>query len=62
MKYKHLIMSIVCSMIMGSCDFLNTVPQDFVAPENFFKNKEEAFMSLTAVYNRLTREQVYGNA
>ena len=61
MKYKHLIIAIACSMMLGACNFLNTMPQDFVAPENFFKNKEEAFMSLTAVYNRLTREQVYGN-
>jgi hypothetical protein len=61
MKYKHIIIAIASSMMLGSCNFLDTMPQDFVAPENFFKNEGEAFMSLTAVYNRLTREQIYGN-
>lgn len=61
MKYNKIITVIALSLSLGACDFLNTVPQDFVAPENFFKNKQEAFMSLTTAYNRLTRQEVYGN-
>lgn len=62
MKYNKMIAVAALSLSLGACNFLDTVPQDFVAPENFFKNKEEALMSLTTVYNRLTREEVYGNA
>lgn len=61
MKYNKIIATAALCLSLGACDFLETVPQDFVAPESFFKNQEEAFMSLTTVYNRLTREQVYGN-
>ncbi|NCC10545.1 MAG: RagB/SusD family nutrient uptake outer membrane protein [Bacteroidia bacterium] len=63
MKYTKLITAVTLglSLSLSSCNFLDTVPQDFVAPENFFKNKEEAFMSLTTVYNRLMRQEVYGN-
>lgn len=62
MKFNKIIITLALSLSLGSCNFLDTVPQDFVAPENFFKNQEEAFMSLTTVYNRLTRQEVYGNA
>lgn len=61
MKFNKIITALAFSLALGSCDFLDTVPQDFVAPENFFKNADEAFMSLTTVYNRLTRQEVYGN-
>ena len=61
MKLNKILVTVALSLSLGSCDFLETTPQDFVAPENFFKNKEEAFMSLTSVYSRLTREAIYGN-
>ncbi len=61
MKCNKIITIIALSLCLGSCDFLNTVPKDFVAPENFFKNKQEAFMSLTTAYNRLTQDALYGN-
>lgn len=61
MKFNKILTALAFCLTLGSCDFLDTVPQDFVAPENFFKNQEEAFMSLTTVYNRLTRQEVYGN-
>ena len=47
MKFNKIITALAFSLTLGSCDFLDTVPQDFVAPENFFKNQDEAFMSLT---------------
>ncbi len=61
MKYNKILTTVALCLSLGACDFLDTVPQDFVAPESFFKNQEEAFMSLTTVYNRLTRQEVYGN-
>lgn len=61
MKYNKIVTAVALCLSLNSCNFLDTVPQDFVSPENFFKNKEEAFMSLTTVYNRLTRQEVYGN-
>lgn len=61
MKLNKLIAAFAFSLTLGACDFLDTVPQDFVDPKNYFKTPEEAFMSLTSVYNRLTRQEVYGN-
>lgn len=51
MKYNQLIATVAFCFTLGSCDFLDTVPQDFISPEHFFETEEDAFMSLTAVYN-----------
>lgn len=61
MKYTKIIAIILLSLNLGSCNFLETVPQEFVSPENFFNTEEEAFMSLTYVYKCLSREQAYAN-
>ena len=62
MKYNKILVALALCLGLNSCDFLDTTPQNFVSPENFFKTKEEAFMSLTAIYNRITRQEVYGAA
>lgn len=53
MKYNKIIATIAFSLTLGACDFLDTTPQDFISPEHFFRTEQEAFMSLTSVYNRV---------
>lgn len=62
---KYIIIGIV-SLIMSfgatSCsDFLDSTAYDFVSPDGFYKNKEEAKMGLSGVYMTLTQQEVYGN-
>ena len=54
---------LACALVLGvsSCDFLDTTPQDFVAPETFYKNEEECNMALAGVYWTLATESVYGD-
>lgn len=62
---KHTIIGLITLLValsVTSCsDFLESKAYDFVSPENFYKNKEEAKMGLAGVYFALTREHVYGN-
>lgn len=44
-----------------SCDFLDTKPYDFVAPETFYKDEKECTMALAGVYFTLAKATVYGN-
>ena len=61
MKFNKIITALAFSLTLGSCDFLDTVPQDFVAPENFFKNQDEAFMSLTTVFITIEQPKLIRN-
>lgn len=45
---------------MSSCNFLDTEPYDFVAPETFFNTEEECEMALAGIYWTLASESVYG--
>lgn len=45
---------------MSSCNFLDTEPYDFVAPETFFNTEEECEMTLAGIYWTLASESVYG--
>lgn len=45
----------------SSCsNYLETVPTDFVSPENYFNNEKEAFTALTAAYEVLGKTGLYG--
>lgn len=46
---------------MASCDFLDTKPYDFVAPETFYQNEKDCTMALAGVYYTLVKGTVYGN-
>lgn len=46
---------------MPSCDFLDTTPQDFTAPETFYKNEADCNMALAGIYWTLATEKVYGD-
>ena len=47
---------------LGACsDFLDTRAYDFVSPEEFYQNENDAQMALAGVYSALASEDVYGN-
>ena len=64
MKYKNKIIgTLLTGMFMtglSSCDFLDTLPYDFVAPETFYKDENDCNMALAGVYWTLATENVYG--
>ena len=43
-----------------ACDFLDSNPHDFVAPETFYKNEADCNMALAGIYWTLATEKVYG--
>ncbi|MBS0032426.1 RagB/SusD family nutrient uptake outer membrane protein [Chitinophaga sp. 22321] len=52
-----------CSLLtLGACkkDFLNTVPADKVSDENFWKTEKDANAGVSAVYNDLQNNDVFG--
>ena len=50
-------------MIACSDDFLNEVPSDFVAPENFYRNQADAISAVTSAYATfITLPSPLGNA
>lgn len=51
----------VISLLMSACNFMDTKPTDFLAPETFYKNESELKMALSGVYYTLVRTEVYGN-
>lgn len=59
---KILIYSLSLLLIsLSSCNkFLEEVPTDFVAPENYYTNEKEVFSALAGVYDILGKSSVYG--
>lgn len=59
---KLLIYSLtVVAVLLGSCNkFLEEVPTDFVAPENYYTNEKEVYSALAGVYDILGKTSVYG--
>ena len=58
--YKYIFAGTMILSVNG-CDFLQTEPSNFLAPETFYKNEAECRMALSGVYFTLVRTQVYGN-
>lgn len=64
MKTKNILKQICIwflALNLLSCDFLDTKPYDFIAPETFYKNEKECTMALAGVYFTLAKATVYGN-
>lgn len=49
------------SMLMASCSLLDTHPQDFTDPKDFYKTEEQLDMALNGVYATLAEGSLYGN-
>ena len=59
---KNIIFILLFVFSLHSCsDFLDTRAYDFVSPEQFFQNQNDAQMALSGVYSALASENVYGN-
>ncbi|MEG1562626.1 MAG: RagB/SusD family nutrient uptake outer membrane protein [Bacteroides sp.] len=46
---------------LASCDFLETAPYDFIAPETFYKNEADCNMALAGTYYSLVTTELYGS-
>jgi len=53
MKRYILCLFFVCSSFLSCNKFLETVPEDFIAPQNYYNNERELNLALNGVYNRL---------
>lgn len=56
---KIAIVSLLASLAMVSCDFLEKEPTK-LTPDNFFKTEEEAMSFLTGVYATISQQSFYG--
>ncbi len=66
MRLKYNILKKAFCVILGvssltACDFLETDPYDFAAPETFYSNETECTMALAGVYWSLATQNLYGN-
>lgn len=58
---RLLFICIVTILVQSSCNkILNTTPLDFIAPENYYSNKQQLEAALAGVYDRLGDSRVYG--
>ena len=49
-------------LVLGSCEkLLNTQPQDFVTPDNYYGTEAELEAALTGIYDNLRSTNLYGN-
>src|SRR5690554_1249676 len=59
---KKIITVLIVALSLGACsDFLDTRAYDFVSPEEFYQNEDDAKMALAGVYRAMATENVYGN-
>ena len=47
-------------LLFTACNFWETTPNDFIDPDDFYKDDTEAFMGLAGIYNTLNSSNVYG--
>jgi hypothetical protein len=54
--------SLIILLCFTSCkkDFLDVKPEDRITEENFWKSKEDTYLSLYGIYNTLQQPKVYG--
>lgn len=64
MKKRTFIYSISCIMmvLLSSCEkFLDTTPEDFLTPKNYYETEEHLQFALNGVYGSLRTANLYGN-
>src|SRR6185503_7398813 len=60
MKKIFFLYMIVLATMAGSCKkYLTATPQDFVAPENYFKKEQDAILAFNAAYDEMTKQWFY---
>ncbi len=60
-KICWLVLFGIMTMVNTGCKkFLETTPQDFVSPTNYYSNKSELISALAGVYSPLGNDRVYG--
>ncbi|GGH20197.1 starch-binding protein [Sphingobacterium alkalisoli] len=56
------IFALISFLTLGSCDrFLDSVPKDFLSPENYYENEEQINFALNGVYDVLGNRSMYGD-
>lgn len=62
MKKKHIIFCASLSLVLSSCSsFLETTPEDFISPANFYESEEEANQALVGLYSTMTSNYTYAS-
>ena len=57
---KNTILLSLCILFLASCSLLDTEPQDFVTPSNYYNNETEMNTALNGVYATLANTTLYG--
>jgi starch-binding outer membrane protein, SusD/RagB family len=62
---RHVAAAIAAAMLMAlpacSDDFLTEVPEDFIGPDNFYRNADDAIAAVNGVYAGFNTPQGYGS-
>ncbi len=62
MKIFYKITVVVLLLVSSSCnDFLETSPEDFFSPENYYENENQLNAALNGVYTTLANQALYSN-
>ena len=56
---KITIISSLCVLFLASCSLLDTEPQDFVTPSNYYNNETEMNTALNGVYATLANTTLW---
>lgn len=62
MKIINYILLSILLMTGVSCNFLDTEPNDFIRPQDFYKDSNDALLALTGIYSTLGSQNLYGEA
>ena len=57
---KNITLLSLCVLFLASCSLLDTEPQDFVTPSNYYNNETEMNTALNGVYATLANTTLYG--
>ena len=59
--YKYIAILALGLSAMSCNSFLDTTPKDFVSPDQFYKNSNDALMALSGIYNGIMNQNAYGS-
>ncbi|MBS1562880.1 MAG: RagB/SusD family nutrient uptake outer membrane protein [Bacteroidetes bacterium] len=61
-KYAIIAALLICCSLGACKKFLDTTPQDFLSPENYYQTEEQINYALNGVYDVLGQRGMYGDA